>query len=190
MTWGVHHFPRYFFPSLIYCLLLDVGEGNLLESHLLQCNAPDPVGFVYSLEVLTQALEMRENFQRQLQEIMSATSIVRPQGQRGSLSRSSFDGSPTTPDGTRPMRNGRSRVLEALRYWLAFWSTLFCPLYSFSDSHWNMSRSAGFSDVSFYWCTSVDSFVIQSLTRPARQTQNILLILRLPVSGSVSLFKQ
>uniref|UniRef100_A0A8B9ZZA5 DNA topoisomerase II binding protein 1 n=1 Tax=Anas zonorhyncha TaxID=75864 RepID=A0A8B9ZZA5_9AVES len=64
--------------------------------------------------VLTQALEMRENFQRQLQEIMSATSIVRPQGQRGSLSRSSFDGSPTTPDSTRPMRNGRSRVLEAL----------------------------------------------------------------------------
>uniref|UniRef100_A0A8B9VKG5 DNA topoisomerase II binding protein 1 n=1 Tax=Anas zonorhyncha TaxID=75864 RepID=A0A8B9VKG5_9AVES len=73
---------------------------------------PDTSGFQF----LTQALEMRENFQRQLQEIMSATSIVRPQGQRGSLSRSSFDGSPTTPDSTRPMRNGRSRVLEALRY--------------------------------------------------------------------------
>ncbi|NXK45234.1 TOPB1 protein, partial [Chauna torquata] len=65
--------------------------------------------------VLTQALEMRENFQRQLQEIMSATSIVKPQGQRGSLSRSSFDGSPATPDSTRSVRNGRSRVLEALR---------------------------------------------------------------------------
>ncbi|NXG17074.1 TOPB1 protein, partial [Grallaria varia] len=65
--------------------------------------------------VLTQALEMRENFQRQLQEIMSATSLVKPQGQRGSLSRSSFDGSPTTPDSTRSVRNGRSRVLEALR---------------------------------------------------------------------------
>uniref|UniRef100_A0A8B9VSY4 DNA topoisomerase II binding protein 1 n=1 Tax=Anas zonorhyncha TaxID=75864 RepID=A0A8B9VSY4_9AVES len=69
-----------------------------------------------TVTILTQALEMRENFQRQLQEIMSATSIVRPQGQRGSLSRSSFDGSPTTPDSTRPMRNGRSRVLEALSY--------------------------------------------------------------------------
>nr|XP_010300811.1 PREDICTED: DNA topoisomerase 2-binding protein 1 [Balearica regulorum gibbericeps] len=65
--------------------------------------------------VLTQALEMRENFQRQLQELMSATSLVKPQGQRGSLSRSSFDGSPTTPDSTRSVRNGRSRVLEALR---------------------------------------------------------------------------
>ncbi|XP_054671859.1 DNA topoisomerase 2-binding protein 1 isoform X2 [Grus americana] len=65
--------------------------------------------------VLTQALEMRENFQRQLQELMSATSLVKPQGQRGSLSRNSFDGSPTTPDSTRSVRNGRSRVLEALR---------------------------------------------------------------------------
>ncbi|XP_068863574.1 DNA topoisomerase 2-binding protein 1 isoform X1 [Aphelocoma coerulescens] len=65
--------------------------------------------------VLTQALEMREDFQRQLQELMSATSLVKPQGQRGSLSRSSFDGSPATPDSTRSVRNGRSRVLEALR---------------------------------------------------------------------------
>ncbi|XP_066049320.1 DNA topoisomerase 2-binding protein 1 [Chamaea fasciata] len=65
--------------------------------------------------VLTQALEMRENFQRQLQELMSATSLVKPQGQRGSLSRSSFDGSPATPDSTRSVQNGRSRVLEALR---------------------------------------------------------------------------
>ncbi|XP_074756761.1 DNA topoisomerase 2-binding protein 1 isoform X2 [Athene noctua] len=65
--------------------------------------------------VLTQALEMRENFQRQLQEIMSATSLVKPQGQRGSLSRNSFDGSPATPDSTWSVRNGRSRVLEALR---------------------------------------------------------------------------
>ncbi|KAM6281921.1 DNA topoisomerase 2-binding protein 1 isoform 1-T2 [Porphyrio hochstetteri] len=65
--------------------------------------------------VLTQALEMRENFQRQLQEIMSATSLVKPQGQRSSLSRNSFDGSPATPDSARSVRNGRSRVLEALR---------------------------------------------------------------------------
>ncbi|XP_010144579.1 PREDICTED: DNA topoisomerase 2-binding protein 1 [Buceros rhinoceros silvestris] len=65
--------------------------------------------------VLTQALEMRENFQRQLQEIMSATSLVKPPGQRGSLSRNGLDGSPVTPHSTRPVRNSRSRVLEARR---------------------------------------------------------------------------
>ncbi|XP_074844363.1 DNA topoisomerase 2-binding protein 1 isoform X2 [Carettochelys insculpta] len=65
--------------------------------------------------VLTQTLEMRENFQKQLQEIMSATSLVKPQVQRGSMSRNGFDSSPSTPDGTRSVRNGRSRVLEALR---------------------------------------------------------------------------
>ncbi|NXI61859.1 TOPB1 protein, partial [Anseranas semipalmata] len=79
------------------------------------CTGEEQIVTSESKGVLTQALEMRENFQRQLQEIMSATSIVKPQGQRGSLSRSSFDGSPTTPDSTRSVRNGRSRVLEALR---------------------------------------------------------------------------
>ncbi|XP_075683232.1 DNA topoisomerase 2-binding protein 1 [Rhinoderma darwinii] len=61
---------------------------------------------------LTQTLEMRENFQRQLQELMSATSMVK--GQRISLSRAGFDNSPCTPEGVRS-RNGRSRVLEARR---------------------------------------------------------------------------
>ncbi|XP_015267726.1 PREDICTED: DNA topoisomerase 2-binding protein 1 [Gekko japonicus] len=65
--------------------------------------------------VLTQTLEMRENFQKQLQEIMTATSLEKLQGQRTPLSRNGFDNSPTTPDGPRPLRNGRSRVLEALR---------------------------------------------------------------------------
>uniref|UniRef100_A0A7M4EKL8 DNA topoisomerase II binding protein 1 n=1 Tax=Crocodylus porosus TaxID=8502 RepID=A0A7M4EKL8_CROPO len=78
-------------------------------------NEPHSFGDFLSFQVLTQTLEMRENFQKQLQEIMSATSIVKPQGQRGSLSRNSFDNSPSTPDSTRSMRNGRSRVLEALR---------------------------------------------------------------------------
>ncbi|KAE8596926.1 hypothetical protein XENTR_v10016283 [Xenopus tropicalis] len=64
---------------------------------------------------LTQTLEMRENFQRQLQELMSATSVVKPQGPRGSLTRVGFDNSPCTPEGARSTRNGRSRVLEALR---------------------------------------------------------------------------
>ncbi|XP_016079854.1 PREDICTED: DNA topoisomerase 2-binding protein 1 isoform X2 [Miniopterus natalensis] len=64
---------------------------------------------------LTQTLEMRENFQKQLQEIMSATSIVKPQGQRTSLSRSGCNSASSTPDSTRSARCGRSRVLEALR---------------------------------------------------------------------------
>ncbi|KAH0627252.1 hypothetical protein JD844_002763 [Phrynosoma platyrhinos] len=65
--------------------------------------------------VLTQTLEMRENFQRQLQEIMTATSLPKLQGQRTSLSRNGFDSAPATPDGPRSVRNGRSKVLEALR---------------------------------------------------------------------------
>nr|XP_033785877.1 DNA topoisomerase 2-binding protein 1 isoform X2 [Geotrypetes seraphini] len=64
---------------------------------------------------LSQTLEMRENFQRQLQELISATSVVNPHGQRGSLSRTGFENSPSTPDNTRSTRSGRSRVLEALR---------------------------------------------------------------------------
>ncbi|XP_078233485.1 DNA topoisomerase 2-binding protein 1 isoform X2 [Pogona vitticeps] len=65
--------------------------------------------------VLTQTLEMRENFQRQLKEIMTATSLPKLQGQRSSLSRNGTESSPSTPDGPRSVRNGRSRVLEALR---------------------------------------------------------------------------
>ncbi|XP_072268414.1 DNA topoisomerase 2-binding protein 1 [Pyxicephalus adspersus] len=65
--------------------------------------------------VLTQTLEMRENFQRQLQELMSATSMVKAQGQKSVLSRGGSDASPCTPEGVRTTRNGRSRVLEARR---------------------------------------------------------------------------
>ncbi|KAM3928055.1 DNA topoisomerase 2-binding protein 1 [Leptodactylus fuscus] len=64
---------------------------------------------------LTQTLEMRENFQRQLQELMSATSMVKAQGRRLSLNRAGYDNSPCTPEGARSTRNGRSRVLEARR---------------------------------------------------------------------------
>ncbi|XP_066206563.1 DNA topoisomerase 2-binding protein 1 isoform X1 [Saccopteryx leptura] len=64
---------------------------------------------------LTQTLEMRENFQKQLKEIMSATSIVKPQGQRTSLSRSGCNSASSTPDSAPSTRSGRSRVLEALR---------------------------------------------------------------------------
>ncbi|XP_054016896.1 DNA topoisomerase 2-binding protein 1 [Dryobates pubescens] len=95
----------------------DDAEGDVTTDQITERVTPGE-GEVVTREskgVLTQALEMRENFQRQLQEIMSATSLVKAQGQRGSLSRSSCDGSPSTPDSTRSVRNGRSRVLEALR---------------------------------------------------------------------------
>ncbi|KAL6082048.1 hypothetical protein STEG23_003102, partial [Scotinomys teguina] len=65
--------------------------------------------------VLTQTLEMRENFQKQLQEIMSATCIVKTQAPKTSLSRSSCNSASSTPDSARSARSGRSRVLEALR---------------------------------------------------------------------------
>ncbi|XP_045153750.1 DNA topoisomerase 2-binding protein 1 [Echinops telfairi] len=64
---------------------------------------------------LTQTLEMRQTFQKQLQEIMSATSVVKPQGPHTSLSRSACNSASSTPDSSRSVRSGRSRVLEALR---------------------------------------------------------------------------
>ncbi|XP_077100487.1 DNA topoisomerase 2-binding protein 1 isoform X1 [Siphateles boraxobius] len=65
---------------------------------------------------ITEALEMRENLQRQLQEIMSATKLT--SGRRGSsrLARtgSGGQGSPHTPDSLGRMGR-RSRNLEAIR---------------------------------------------------------------------------
>lgn len=66
--------------------------------------------------VLTQTMEMRENFQKQLQEIMSATSIVKPQGQRAYPLRNGCNSASSTPESIRSARVGRSRVLEALRH--------------------------------------------------------------------------
>lgn len=80
------------------------------ESALLNGNGRDDCK-----GALTQALEMRENFQKQLQEIMSATSIVRTPAQKTCMSRSSCNSASSTPDSTRSARSGRSRVLEALR---------------------------------------------------------------------------
>lgn len=163
MSSVIHNSPRYSFPPWLYYLPPWYREGKLTWMAVLfsYCSNLDPVGFVYSLEVLTQALEMRENFQRQLQEIMSATSIVKPQGQRGSLSRNSFDSSPATPDSARSVRNGRSRALEALRYRFSFHCILSCPLYS--DSHWNMNRSPGFSVVLSFCSDILNFLVIQNL---------------------------
>ncbi|XP_069861535.1 DNA topoisomerase 2-binding protein 1 isoform X1 [Dipodomys merriami] len=64
---------------------------------------------------LTQTLEMRETFQRQLQEIMSATSLVKPPAPRPALAPSGCPSTASTPDNLRAVRSSRSRVLEALR---------------------------------------------------------------------------
>ncbi|XP_043575384.1 DNA topoisomerase 2-binding protein 1 [Chiloscyllium plagiosum] len=62
---------------------------------------------------LTETSEMRENFQRQLQEIMSATRVERSVGHRGAMSRGALEYSPTSADSA--VRSGRSRALESLR---------------------------------------------------------------------------
>ncbi|XP_066543880.1 DNA topoisomerase 2-binding protein 1 isoform X2 [Amia ocellicauda] len=72
-------------------------------SHQNEGNTDDEVNDQTNLEKrdLTEALEMRETLQRQLQEIMSATKL---------------DNCPRTPDSVgRSARNGRSRALGALR---------------------------------------------------------------------------
>ncbi|XP_048367184.1 DNA topoisomerase 2-binding protein 1 isoform X2 [Sphaerodactylus townsendi] len=96
---------------------ISLDEINLEDATTDQVNEAVAIGKEEkaSKGVLTQTLEMRENFQKQLQEIMTATSLEKLQGQRTSLSRNGFDNSPTTPNGPRSLRNGRSRVLEALR---------------------------------------------------------------------------
>ncbi|XP_078282739.1 DNA topoisomerase 2-binding protein 1 isoform X2 [Rhinoraja longicauda] len=61
---------------------------------------------------LTETSEMRENFQRQLQEIMSATRVDKPGGFRGAAARGILDHSVSADCGPR---TGRSRALESLR---------------------------------------------------------------------------
>ncbi|XP_059182443.1 DNA topoisomerase 2-binding protein 1 [Centropristis striata] len=67
---------------------------------------------------ISETLEMRENLQRQLQEIMSATKLTT--GRRASVRLSRMgsggaDSGPHTPDGSRVGRCGSRRTLEALR---------------------------------------------------------------------------
>ncbi|XP_029001547.1 DNA topoisomerase 2-binding protein 1 isoform X2 [Betta splendens] len=67
---------------------------------------------------ISETLEMRENLQRQLQEIMSATKLT--SGRRTSvrltrMGSGGADSRPNTPDGSRVGRTGSRRTLEALR---------------------------------------------------------------------------
>ncbi|XP_054479173.1 DNA topoisomerase 2-binding protein 1 [Anoplopoma fimbria] len=67
---------------------------------------------------LSETLEMRENLQRQLQEIMSATKLTTGRRTSVRLSRMGSGGAdsrPHTPDGSRFGRCGSRRTLEALR---------------------------------------------------------------------------
>uniref|UniRef100_A0A8C4H0U0 DNA topoisomerase II binding protein 1 n=1 Tax=Dicentrarchus labrax TaxID=13489 RepID=A0A8C4H0U0_DICLA len=71
-----------------------------------------------TLRHISETLEMRENLQRQLQEIMSATKLTT--GRRASVRLSRMgsggaDSGPHTPDGNRVGRSGNRRTLEALR---------------------------------------------------------------------------
>ncbi|XP_056220906.1 DNA topoisomerase 2-binding protein 1 [Seriola aureovittata] len=67
---------------------------------------------------LSETLEMRENLQRQLQEIMSATKLTTGRRTSVRLTRMGSGGAdsrPQTPDGSRVGRSGSRRTLEALR---------------------------------------------------------------------------
>ncbi|XP_067342884.1 DNA topoisomerase 2-binding protein 1 isoform X2 [Channa argus] len=67
---------------------------------------------------ISETLEMRENLQRQLQEIMSATKLTTGRRHSVRLSRMGSEGpdsGPHTPDGSRVGRTGSRRTLEALR---------------------------------------------------------------------------
>ncbi|XP_038586755.1 DNA topoisomerase 2-binding protein 1 [Micropterus salmoides] len=67
---------------------------------------------------ISETLEMRENLQRQLQEIMSATKLTTGRRTSVRLSRmgsGGADSGPYTPDGNRVGRSGSRRTLEALR---------------------------------------------------------------------------
>ncbi|XP_034022870.1 DNA topoisomerase 2-binding protein 1 [Thalassophryne amazonica] len=67
---------------------------------------------------ITETLEMRENLQRQLQEIMSATKLTTGRRTSVRIARMGSGGnslSPHTPDGARLGRSGSTRTLEALR---------------------------------------------------------------------------
>lgn len=74
-----------------------------------------------SPEDMSESLVMRENLQRQLQEIMSATKLTTGRRTSVRLSRmgsGSVDSAPHTPNVSWAGRNGNRRTLEALRYGL------------------------------------------------------------------------
>uniref|UniRef100_A0A3P8WV72 DNA topoisomerase II binding protein 1 n=1 Tax=Cynoglossus semilaevis TaxID=244447 RepID=A0A3P8WV72_CYNSE len=79
---------------------------------------PEEMNSTHERSDISETLEMRENLQRQLQEIMSATKLTT--GRRTSVRLAQMgsvgvDSRPNTPDGSRVGRSGNRRTLEALR---------------------------------------------------------------------------
>lgn len=78
----------------------------------------EPTSSILSDEDMSESLVMRENLQRQLQEIMSATKMTSGRRASARLSRmgsGGADSAPHTPEVSRVGRNGNRRTLEALR---------------------------------------------------------------------------
>uniref|UniRef100_A0A8C2XH35 DNA topoisomerase II binding protein 1 n=1 Tax=Cyclopterus lumpus TaxID=8103 RepID=A0A8C2XH35_CYCLU len=94
----------------------DEKVGLLL--HVLKNTLTREVDFSLLCPDVSETLEMRENLQRQLQEIMSATKLTTGKRTSVRLSRmgsGGADSGPHTPDGSRVGRCGSRRTLEALR---------------------------------------------------------------------------
>ncbi|KAM4544166.1 DNA topoisomerase 2-binding protein 1 isoform 1-T2 [Fundulus diaphanus] len=115
-------------PPLTRTQLKDATESRLNKSNLVAAQgsvAVRPVsnGCIDGEEMndSTQKRdtpEMRENLQRQLQEIMSATKMTTGRRTSVRLARmgsGSSDSGPNTPEGSRAGRSGSRRTLEALR---------------------------------------------------------------------------
>uniref|UniRef100_A0A8C2XI19 DNA topoisomerase II binding protein 1 n=1 Tax=Cyclopterus lumpus TaxID=8103 RepID=A0A8C2XI19_CYCLU len=86
--------------------------------HVLKNTLTREVDFSLLCPDVSETLEMRENLQRQLQEIMSATKLTTGKRTSVRLSRmgsGGADSGPHTPDGSRVGRCGSRRTLEALR---------------------------------------------------------------------------
>uniref|UniRef100_A0AAR2K9C9 BRCT domain-containing protein n=1 Tax=Pygocentrus nattereri TaxID=42514 RepID=A0AAR2K9C9_PYGNA len=98
-------------PPLSTLLLLEFLNNNENIYNLISFSL-----FLSSLSDLTETLEMRENLQRQLQEIMSATKLTSGRRASSRLARVGSGGmdSPCTPESLGRVGR-RSRTLEALR---------------------------------------------------------------------------
>uniref|UniRef100_A0A3Q3F945 DNA topoisomerase II binding protein 1 n=1 Tax=Labrus bergylta TaxID=56723 RepID=A0A3Q3F945_9LABR len=105
-------------PPLTRTQLREIAEakedkvGPDESRHFCCCVCKDPVTRI------SETLEMRENLQRQLQEIMSATKLTTGRRTSVRLSRigsGGADSGPHTPDASRVGRSGNRRTLEALR---------------------------------------------------------------------------
>uniref|UniRef100_A0A8C2XJK3 DNA topoisomerase II binding protein 1 n=1 Tax=Cyclopterus lumpus TaxID=8103 RepID=A0A8C2XJK3_CYCLU len=102
-------------PPFTRTQLKDITEA---KDEKVGVNIQSDTGYYRSGGYVSETLEMRENLQRQLQEIMSATKLTTGKRTSVRLSRmgsGGADSGPHTPDGSRVGRCGSRRTLEALR---------------------------------------------------------------------------